>query len=125
MTVCNDDDFFSIFAWGSSANSRTARGKIGNANALANHRMHQRENRNHGNVIPAGMVAGARDAGANVPPNVAVAAAGGLLQDENESLSDENSYGFVYEDEYYYSDDYGTWEDSKPEGKGEKRSRNF
>lgn len=45
VTIRNDDDIFSVFAWGISANRRMAKGNIGRQNSLADHRLRQQLNR--------------------------------------------------------------------------------
>jgi hypothetical protein len=82
VTIRNDDDFFSIFAWGSSANSRTARGNNGRQNSLANHRLRQQLNRSQAeqqnrlrSPVEGAIAPTAGDADPNAPtPGVAVAA---------------------------------------------------
>jgi hypothetical protein len=116
----NQDDIFSLFAWGSSANTRTARGNSGRQNILVEHRMRQQRNRSEGAVpviVPpsaaTGMVAiPAPTLDTEVPTVVAVVAAvegtmagtGMLSGDEGDESSSYGSRGFLFEDDDYESD---------------------
>jgi hypothetical protein len=48
FSIRNEDNFFSVFAFGSTANTRTARGNSGQQNVLADHRMRQHIHRTPG-----------------------------------------------------------------------------
>jgi hypothetical protein len=82
VKIRNDEDFFSIFAWGSGANSITARGNNGCQNSLANHRLRQQVNQSQAeqrnrlrSPVEGAIAPTAGDSVPNAPtPGVAVAA---------------------------------------------------